>query len=157
VTALAAFLAGQTSQVVALYDSDAAGNAAKDELINDWLVRYRGGKAGALSVGPAMKVVGRDVSVEDLFPEDFYLKHVLEVYKQPLAGAGTTAVTLPAGTQLVKRVEAFLHGVGVPFNRGAVARRICEEINRMRSTDHLPTSSKPKVEALIAAINKALE
>jgi hypothetical protein len=38
-----------------------------------------------------------------------------------------------------------------------VARRICEEINRMRSTDHLPTSSKPKVEALIAAINKALE
>jgi len=59
--------------------------------------------------------------------------------------------------QLVKRVEAFFHGVGVPFNRGAVARRICEEINRMRSTDHLPTSSKPKVEALIAAINKALE
>ncbi|HEY7254844.1 MAG TPA: AAA family ATPase [Methylomirabilota bacterium] len=157
VTALAAFLAGQSSQVVALYDSDPAGNAAKDELINDWLVRYRGGKAGALSVGPAMKVMGRDVSVEDLFPEDFYLKHVLEVYKQPLAGAGTTAVTLPAGNQLMKRVEAFFHGVGVPFNRGAVARRICEEINRMRSTDHLPTSSKPKVEALIAAINKALE
>ena len=157
VTALAAFLAGQHLQVVALYDSDATGNAAKDELVNDWLARYRGGKAGALSLGPAMKVMGREVSVEDLFPEDFYLKHVLEVYKQPLAGAGLTAITLPAGNQLMKRVEAFFHGVGVPFNRGAVARRICEEINRMRSTDHLPTSSKQKVEALIAAINKALE
>jgi predicted ATPase len=157
VTALAAFLAGQNAQVVALYDSDAAGHAAKDALVNDWLVRYRGGKAAALSVGPAMKVMGRDVSIEDLFPEDFYLKHVLEVYKQPLAGAGVTAITLPAGNQLVERVEAFFHGAGVGFNRGAVARRLCEEINRMRSSDHLPTSSKPKVEALIAAINKALE
>ncbi|HEU4438984.1 MAG TPA: hypothetical protein VFT36_07020, partial [Methylomirabilota bacterium] len=100
---------------------------------------------------------GRDASIEDMFPEDFYMKHVVELYKQPLAGAGLTAVTLPAGAQLVKRVEAFFGSVGVPFNRGAVARRICEDINRMRSTDHLPTSTKPKVEALIAAINKALE
>jgi predicted ATPase len=156
-TALATFLIGQNLHVVVLYDSDPAGNAAKDGFVNDWLARYRGGKAGAVSVGPAMKVMGRDVSIEDLFPEDFYLKHVLEVYKQPLAGAGTTSITLPGGTQLVKRVEAFFNGIGLPFNRGAVAKRICDEINRMRSTDHLPTSSKPKVEALIAAINKALE
>ncbi|HEY7040839.1 MAG TPA: AAA family ATPase [Methylomirabilota bacterium] len=156
-TALATFLTGQNLHVVVLFDSDAAGNAAKDGFVNDWLARYRSGKAGAVSVGPAMKVMGRDVSIEDLFPEDFYLKHVLEVYKQPLAGAGTTAITLPAGNQLVKRVEAFFNGVGVPFNRSAVAKRICDEINRMRSTDHLPTSSKPKVEALITAINKALE
>ena len=156
-TALAAFLTGQNLHVVVLYDTDAAGHAAKDGFVNDWLARYRGGTAGAVSVGPAMKVMGRDVSIEDLFPEDFYVKHVLEVYKQPLAGAGTTAITLPAGNQLVKRVEAFFNGIGLPFNRGAVAKRICDEINRMRSTDHLPTSSKPKVEALIAAINKALE
>ena len=157
VTALAAFLTGQGAHVVALYDSDAAGNAARDRLVNEWLPRYRGGRASALSVGAAMKVMGRDVSIEDLFPEDFYMKHVLELYKQPLAGAGLTAVTLPAGVELVKRVAAFFTGVGVPFHRGAVARRICDDINRMRSTDHLPTSSKPKVEALIAAINKALE
>jgi predicted ATPase len=157
VTRLATFLTGQHVHVVALYDSDATGNAEKDGFVNDWLARYRGGKAGALSVGPAMKIMGRDVSIEDLFPEDFYLKHVLEVYKQPLAGAGMTAIALPAGTQLAKRVEAFFHGVGVPFNRGAVAKRICDEINRMRSTDHLPTSSKPRVEALIAAINRGLE
>jgi predicted ATPase len=157
VTHLAAFLTGQNLHVVALYDSDAAGNAAKDAFVNEWLTRYRGGKASALSVGPAMKVLGRDVSIEDLFPEDFYVKHVLEVYKQPLAGAGVTAITLPAGNQLVKRAEAFFSGVAVPFNRSVVAKRICDEINRMRSADHLPTSAKPKVEALIAAINKALE
>ena len=157
VTALAAFLTGQGAQVVALYASDAAGNAARDRLVNEWLPRYRGGRAGALSVGPAMKTMGRDVSIEDLFPEDFYMKHVLELYKQPLAGAGLSAVALPAGAEMVKRVETFFASVGVPFHRGAVARRICDDVNRMRSTDHLPTSSKPKVEALIGAINKALE
>src|SRR5262249_17581596 len=65
VTYLATFMTGQGLDVVALYDSDTAGNAAKDKFIKSWLARYKGSKAGAVSVGPACGVSDRDQSIED--------------------------------------------------------------------------------------------
>lgn len=156
VTYLATFMTGQGLDVVALYDTDRAGNAAKDKFIKNWLARYKGSKAEAISVGSAMKIAGKEASIEDLFPEDFYLKHVSEFYKKQLSGAGVTAIALPPGEQLVKRVERFFEGIGVPFNKGSIAKRVCEEINRMKSVEHLPGGTKVKVEALIGALNKAL-
>jgi hypothetical protein len=103
-----------------------------------------------------MKVTGKEVSIEDLFPEDFYLKQVAEFYKQQLSGAGVTTLSLQPGDQLVKRVERFFEGIGVPFNKGSIAKRVCEEINRMKSLEHLPAGTKVKAEALIGALNKAL-
>lgn len=155
VTYLATFMTGQGLDVVAFYDTDAEGNAAKDKFIKNWLARYKGSKATAVSLGPAIGVPGRDVSIEDLFPEDFYLKVVQELYKQQLTGAGVAAITLSPGDQLVKRVEAFFAGIGVPFNKGSIAKRICAEINQMRSVTDLPRGTKEKAETLIKAINAA--
>ncbi len=156
VTYIATFMTGQGLDVVALYDSDAAGNAAKDKFVKSWLARYKGSKASALSLGPAIGVPTRDVSIEDLFPDDFYLKYVQDLHKRQLAAAGTTTVTLRPGDQLVKRVAAFLEGIGAAFNRGSIAKRISADINRMRSLDDLPAGTKQKTEALIGAIGVAL-
>jgi predicted ATPase len=156
VTYLATFMTGQGLDVIALYDSDAAGNAAKDRFIKNWLARYRGSKAAGVSLGPAIGVSGRDVSIEDLFAEDLYLKYANDLYKQQLAGVGLTTVTLAPGDQLVKRVEAFFAGIGVSFNKGSIAKRLCADINKMRSIDDL-RGTKEKARALMAAISAALE
>src|SRR5207249_2099753 len=117
----------------------------------------KGSKAAALSLGPAIGVSDREVSVEDLFPEDFYLKYVESLYKQQLAGAGVMRIALTPGDQLVKRVEAFFANMGMPFNNGSIAKRICADINHMTSVGELPSGTKEKVEALISAISGALD
>ena len=50
-TYIATFMIGQGLDVVALYDSDKAGNTAKDKLVKNWLTRYQSAKAQALSLG----------------------------------------------------------------------------------------------------------
>ena len=67
-----------------------------------------------------------------------------------------TTITLAPGDQLVKRVEAFFAGIGVSFNKGSIANRLCADLNKMRSIDEL-RGTKDKAGALIAAINSALE
>jgi len=156
VTYIATFMTGQGLDVVALYDTDGAGNTAKDKFIKSWLARYKGSKAAALSLGPAIGLSNRDVSIEDLFADDFYLKYVQELYKQQLAAVSVTTITLAPGDQLVKRIAAFFEGIGLSFNRGSIAKRISGAINRMKTFDELPAATKEKAEALIGAINAAL-
>jgi predicted ATPase len=156
VTYLATFMTGQGLDVVALYDSDPAADTAKDTFIESWLARYKGSNAAAVSLGPAIGVPEREVSIEDLFAEDVYLKYVYDFYKLQLAGAGVTTIALPPGDQLVKRVEAFFAGIGVSFNKGSIAHRLCSDLNKMRSIDEL-RGTKDKAGALITAINGALE
>jgi predicted ATPase len=156
VTYLATFMTGQGLDVIALYDSDAAADTAKDTFIKSWLARYKGSNAAAVSLGPAIGVPERDVSIEDLFAEDVYLKYVYDFYRLQLAGAGVTTITLAPGDQLVKRIEAFFSGIGVNFNKSSIANRLCADLNKMRSIDEL-RGTKDKAGALITAINSALE
>jgi hypothetical protein len=132
------------------------GQRHKDKFIKSWLARYKGSKAAAVSLGPACGVSDRDQSVEDLFPDDFYLKYVLDLYKQQLAAAGVTTVALRPGDQLVKRVENYFAGIGATYNKGSIAKRICADISRMRSIDELPSGTKEKAQALIRSINEVL-
>jgi len=42
VTYIATFMTGQDLGIVALYDTDGAGNTAKDKFVKSWLTRYKG-------------------------------------------------------------------------------------------------------------------
>ncbi len=155
VTYIATFMVGQELDVVALYDSDVAGNAAKDNFLKKWLTRYKGRRASALSLGEATGVTNREFSIEDLFPEDFFLERVKSLYGAQLAAVGTASITLAPGGQLVKRIEAFFATAGVMFNKGSIAKRLCADIRTMPNLEALPKETQLKAELLFNAINSA--
>ncbi len=153
-TYIATFMIGQNLDVVALYDTDTAGNTAKDKLVKSWLTRYKDAHALALSLGPTVGVDNQNFSIEDLFPEDFYLKYVQDCYKSQLAAAQIKKIKLPRGKMLCKRVEQFFEEKGLQnFNKGSVAKYIRTAIKELTLSDNLPEGTKDKVTALFKTIN----
>jgi len=155
VTYIATFMVGQNLEVVALYDTDTAGNIAKDKFVKNWLTRYKDGQATALSLGPTACASGKEFSIEDLFPEDFYLACVEAVYGKQLVAAGAELKNLPKGEQLVKRVELLFESVSLTFNKGSVCKVLCGKIREMKNVSELPAHTAQYAESLFDAINKA--
>ncbi len=155
VTYIATFMVGQELSVVALYDTDASGNVAKDKLVNQWLTRYKGRIASALSLGQAVGSDHKEFAIEDLFPEDFYLKYVTATYAKGLKTAGIDTIILSPGSQLVKRVEEFFKSNNLHYNKGSVAKRICADLNRMPKLEELPGSLREMTSKLLSTINEA--
>jgi predicted ATP-dependent endonuclease of OLD family len=154
-TYIATFMIGQSLRVAVLYDTDSAGNTAKDKLVKSWLTRYQDARALALSLGPAVDVSDRNFGIEDLFPEDYYLSYVEAYYKAQLGAAQIETIKLPNGGMLCKRIERFFEENGLPpFNKGAVAKRIRNTIKEMKSVDNLPSNTKNKVTTLFKKINE---
>ena len=154
-TYIATFMIGQNLCAAALYDTDTAGNTAKDKLVKSWLTRYKDSHALALSLGPTVGVEGREFGIEDLFPEDFYLKYVEACYKPQLAAAQIEKINLPPGEMLCKRVERFFEEKNLPkFNKGSAAKRIRATIKEMASVDDLPTGTRDRVADLFKAVNE---
>jgi predicted ATP-dependent endonuclease of OLD family len=151
---IATFLLGQNLEVIALFDTDKAGNAARDQFVKGWLSRYKQKRANALSLGPALGVSNKEYSIEDLFPEDFYISCVEEVYGKQLGASRANLKTLPAGEQLVKRVEKFFEAASVPFNKGAVCKVLCKKIRGMKNVSELRSSTVSLIEVLFENIRK---
>jgi predicted ATPase len=153
---LSTFIIGQRLQVVALLDSDPAGQEARDKLVKRWLTRYHGNDDQVLNLGGAVGVSGRDFAIEDLFPEDFYLNYVKEVYRRDIELSGMQLVLSPGG-MLCKRVEAALKSMGITFNKGSVAKRIRKFLSTVKVQTEIPPPTLEYARKLIAAVNKALE
>lgn len=85
---VATFMIGQELEVVALFDSDKEVRSQEERLRKKWLTRYKDARSETLLLG---KAVGEnkttDFTIEDLFPETYYLKHLRESHKQKLASA----------------------------------------------------------------------
>jgi len=158
VTYIATLITGQELTVVALYDSDQAGNAAKDKLVKRWLTKYKHHKAAALSLGPSIGLPeSSECSIEDLFEESFYLDYVRDFYKQSLAAANIEKIELPEGGQLCKRVEAFFENHGMRFNKGSIAKRIRSRLSEMNSIKDLPEYTQERVRKLIKTVRDAID
>jgi predicted ATP-dependent endonuclease of OLD family len=156
VTYIGTFMVGQNLDVVALYDTDASGNTAKDKFVKNWLIRYKERKATALSLGPSVGINDRDFSIEDLFPEDFYIPFVQSVYEKQLAAAGAELTDLSNGEQLVKRVEAFFDKAGLRFNKGSVCKVLCRRLRQMKNVQELPQFTTDATEKLLKLITDGL-
>src|SRR5204863_5631496 len=100
----ATFMIGQQLDVVVLLDSDQAGQTAKEKLVKSWLTRYQGKESQVLNLADVVDAAGREFSIEDLFPDPFYLDRVKAVYSKELAGAGIAEIKLVGKDQLCKRV-----------------------------------------------------
>jgi predicted ATPase len=156
---IATFMIGQNLKVVVLLDTDRAGQDARDGLVKRWLTRYQEQRADVLSLGPSVGVTGRDFAIEDLFPVDFYVALVEEVYAKQLALAGVSKLDayVRGDDMLCRRVERALDEHSVRFNKGSVAKVLRNRLSRMKTFGDLPVKTQAYGRALIAAVNSALE
>ncbi|MBI4663529.1 MAG: hypothetical protein HY735_32410 [Verrucomicrobia bacterium] len=154
-TYLAAFMAGQGQEVLALYENDPASRAAREALVNRWLPKYPGQKVATLDMAEAIGNPAQDCSIEDLFPEAFYLARVQKTYENHLPAAALSLSALPPGPPLAKRVEIALRSANVTFDKRAVGKRVAADIRQMRNMIDLPEQTRLLGEKLFASIKKA--
>ena len=150
------FMVGQKLYVMALFDSDKAGFDARDSLVKKWLTKYQPNYAKVLNLGECVGVSNRDFSIEDIFPKDFYLEKVQEVYKKQLLAAGCQSLNLVGNDCVCKQVERALEPYGINFNKGSVAKVIRSTLSRMQKTEELPQQTREMAKKLFLVIGKAL-
>lgn len=151
---IATIMIGQGLDVVVLLDSDSAGETAKDKLVKRWLTRYKSTKSEVFSLGDIAGKAKGEFSIEDLFPEKFYLERVQTVYSKQLSGVGQTKLTLQGGGQLWKRVERAMDDLGLSFNHGSVAKVIRTDLSKMSDASELPQETYEMAKQVLEQIAK---
>lgn len=154
-TYIATFMIGQKLGVVVLFDTDNAGNLEKDRLVKSWLTLYNESHAKVLSLGEVVGSDRKEFSIEDLFPDAYYLALVKQAYTKEIAAAGTEPILQGQG-QVCKRVENAMLGIGIKFNKGRVAKLLRRTLSQMKDATDLPKETQQMGKKLITAINDAL-
>lgn len=154
-TYIATFMVGQKLDVVVLFDTDKAGRDASDALIKKWLTRYGSARAEVLHLGDAVGSTEAEFSIEDFFPEDYYLKYVHQVYRKQLESVDAKELSLRPGAQLCKRVEAALEELGIKFNKGSISKLIRAHLSRAKQIEEIPNETAEMAKKLMASISAA--
>lgn len=133
---LATLLSAQRVKVAALLDSDDEGKKAKKQLVHNWLLP----EGEVILLGEVVGAAGT-FAIEDLFDANFYLEHTAAAYFKELNGL---PIQLPVkeGESIVDRLDAHFGGLGIPFNKGRVAKRLMKELAAKELAElSLPTVS----------------
>ena len=146
---------GQNLSVVALFDSDNAGRDARDKLVKNWITRYTTANAEVILLGDAVEA-DSDFALEDLFPEDFIIDIVKDVYSRELASVSIDEITLQGEDILWKRIERFMKEKGIEINKGPIATLWQKKLSNMTDTSELPDETKEKASKLFQVIRHAL-
>lgn len=149
---IATFMIGQKLKVAVLLDSDKAGDDARDKLVKRWLTRYHSNPGHVLSLGECVGKGGQEFSIEDLFPEDYYVERVKRVYAKQLSATGVENLTLTGNGQLCKRVERALEEHGIKFNKGSVAKALRSDLSRLKAASELPKGTREMAKMLFQKI-----
>jgi predicted ATPase/5S rRNA maturation endonuclease (ribonuclease M5) len=149
---IATLMIGQDLKVSVLLDSDGAGEQARDRLVRNWLTKYKDRTAVVLELANVLELPGRSVAIEDLFPEDYYLDAVNNVYGKQLTLHGLTPIKLEGDGMLCKKVERFFAAASLPFNKGSVAKVIRKQLVAMKSADDLPQHTRDAARKLLNTI-----
>ena len=154
---LATFMIGQQLNVVALFDSDSAGTQAEEKLLKTWITRYKEARAATLLVGHAVGTSGGTVTIEDIFPESYYLKKVRESHENKLKNKGLSddAIEISGSGPVLARLKQCFDKIGVDFNKGSVAKRIRHDLIRCSSIADLPDGLAERAESLLKALCQA--
>jgi predicted ATPase len=153
-TFLAAFMAGQELEVVALFHSDQAGQSAREKLVKAWLPNLRNPHATVLDLATAVGKPGQELAIEELFPEKFYLDHVQQAFEKEFPAGGIFLSPLPPGDLLAKRVETAFSNANVPFDKTRVCKRIAAHIRQMKTPSELPEPTRLMAEQLFSSLGK---
>jgi predicted ATP-dependent endonuclease of OLD family len=157
VTYISTIVVGQELRAIALYDTDQEGLAAKDNFLKKWLTKYKGDYGHALSLGSIVEPDAKEFAIEDMFEEEFYLKHVEQVYRAQLDAVGAKLRPLPAGNQLGKRVDAVFTAAGLKFNKGSVAKVLQKTLNSAKTLGDIPEVTIHRSQRLFAEVQKIVD
>ena len=144
-------LHGHNLNVLALLDSDKAGEDAYKQLVHNKILH----KSMVMKIGPIIK---RDTcSIEDLFDEAYYIQKVTEVYSNELEGKSISLDSETAEKKsLITRVEDYFNKNKLGnFNKTRVAKLIEPEI-RSSNLNDFDKHSVDSFKKLINAINKVV-
>ena len=134
---IATIMTGQKLDVVVLFDSDKAGEDAKDKLVKKWITRYSESQAEVILLGDAVEIDG-DFALEDLFPEQFIVDIVKDAYGKQLAIAEVDEIEPRGEGILWKRIERFMNEKGIQINKGPIATRLRKKLSSMENVSKLP-------------------
>ncbi len=154
---VATMLQGQQLNVVVLLDSDPEGDKAAEGLIKEWIIKDR----RVLHLGQILNREG-ETTLEDIFPEKFYLKFVNDAYQKELEDSPVALEEVEGNGQIVQRVEkAFaarqmeLNSEGKAFNKGRAAKGMMSELPKMTTQD-LPEEMVRNFKNLFDDINRVM-
>lgn len=152
-----AMMAGRKLEVMTILNSDTSGNAAKQKYEKNWLPRYGISRSNVTTLAECVGAGEREFWIEDLFPSDYYLAKVQEVYKKQLAIVGCEQIN-PAGSgPLAKRVAAALEKYEIRFDKSLVVKAIRSELSRMTNISQLPELTREMGRKLIEVVNGFFE
>ena len=153
----ATFMIGQELSIVALFDSDSAGKVAEGKLRKNWLTRYKDAQAMTLLLGDVLGMPNEEATIEDLFPESYYIKKVRESHKTNLKSKGLTAsnIKLRGSGPILPRVRQCFDKLEVDLNKGSVGKLIRRDLIRCKSVAALPEGVAEKAESLLAGLSNA--
>jgi predicted ATP-dependent endonuclease of OLD family len=149
---LAKTYVSQELKVGVLLDSDNEGNIAKEQLIRDQILKSN----KILTLGDIFDQPNQTMSLEDIFPEDFYLKFVKMSYSKELGGK--EIVLDSKNPMLVKRIEAFFtkNNVVGTFDKTKPALAITKEFGKT-DLSTMPSQLVTNFEKLFSAINEIMK
>ena len=151
---IATIMTGQKLDVVVLFDSDKAGEDAKDKLVKKWITRYSESQAEVILLGDAVEIDG-DFALEDLFPEQFIVDIVKDAYGKQLAIAEVDEIEPRGEGILWKRIERFMNEKGIQINKGPIATRLRKKLSSMENVSKLPEGTQDKAIKLFDKIRSA--
>ncbi|MGE0278451.1 MAG: AAA family ATPase [Nitrospiraceae bacterium] len=153
----AAFAIGQKWEAGVLLDSDAAGNEAKkkiDELYLAKLSEQEQKRFRVLMLGKTAGIRKTDASIEDIFPDEFYLSCVNDAF-----GLSIKMADLPVdGSDMItKRVEAVLQSRygKEKLDKRLVFAELLNRFDKWEKSSDLPKGTVENAAKLFKAINRS--
>ncbi len=147
---LSTMYVGQKLDVGVLLDSDNEGKQALEMLTKNKILKEN----KILSLSDVLGKSGKELTIEDIFPEDYYLKFVELTYQTELKGK--KIVLDSSDGMLIKRIEAYFHKNGLgKFHKSRPDRAVMKEFSTT-SIDKVPTELITNLETIISTINKVM-
>lgn len=149
---LATIYKSQELDVTVLLDADSAGKKSYDSIVKGKILHCQ--KVLLLNTvynQPA------HMSIEDLFPEEYYLKFVMMTYQNKMQKNNISKISLDSKHPLiVKRLESYFEDKNLgSFNKTKLDRAIADDL-RVADIDKLPKELIEKFEILFDKINKTI-
>jgi predicted ATP-dependent endonuclease of OLD family len=154
---IASMMLSQQLEVAVLFNSDQAGLAAKEKFEREWLPRYKMSRIHLFNLGDCIGKTEGELMVEDLFPADFYLAKVEQVYKRQLAIVGCEHLNINGSGSLVKQVRDALKRFDIDFDKSLLVKAIRTDLNHMNTLDDLPVQTREMAKKLIQVLNEVFE
>lgn len=152
VTHVAIFLAQLGLGVIALYDSDEAGDSARHAL-EDQLAEGPGDlRVLVHDLAAIAGIRTDDCAIEDLFPVPFYLEAVREVCATVLVDRPLAPSSIPRERKITAVLRERFAEWGERFPKGHVAEELVRQLEATASVDELPSPAPGRVRAIFRAL-----